>query len=308
MGVPVVLCEICGSMFVGARCRNGECGYGNHVKWAKNDRKFRNDIARGNDLITAQRDKLSDLGGPKLGVALVTKEREEEMAVKDNDTERFVARWNELSDALKRVRLMAVEFKLPVSAVYNLARQYGLRQAIDAKDTICEDLQASEEPAIVVSEAVEDDRPKVDDANNVTYHGGMLNPHIDLMLNPPIDRNSMMIHDMLDKLASIQKTLPSEDRHRMLLDQLHDTYIRKNADYGDSFHSGVELFGIQSALTRMYDKWNRILSLQRQPSKIPSESMRDTLLDLSNYCVMTVMELDAIAAKELDALMLEDVV
>lgn len=71
-----------------------------------------------------------------------------------------------------------------------------------------------------------------------------------------------------------------------------ETYKRKNADYGDSFGESVQELGIVAAITRISDKCNRLKSLINNPAKVADESMRDTLLDLANYAVMTLIELD----------------
>ena len=70
-------------------------------------------------------------------------------------------------------------------------------------------------------------------------------------------------------------------------------YERKNHDYGDSFSDTFEKLGTISAVTRMYDKMNRIISLvTTKEQKVNDESLRDTLIDLANYAVMTIMEID----------------
>lgn len=70
-------------------------------------------------------------------------------------------------------------------------------------------------------------------------------------------------------------------------------YERKNHDYGDSFSDTFEKLGAISAVTRMYDKMNRIVSLvSKDQQKVNDESLRDTLIDLANYAVMTIMEID----------------
>lgn len=71
-----------------------------------------------------------------------------------------------------------------------------------------------------------------------------------------------------------------------------ETYKRKNADYGDSFGESVEELGLISAITRISDKCNRLKSLVKNPAKVSNESMEDTLLDLANYAVMTLIELE----------------
>jgi hypothetical protein len=52
--------------------------------------------------------------------------------------------------------------------------------------------------------------------------------------------------------------------------------------------------GIISALTRISDKYNRICSLATLPDEeraVVDEAIEDTLLDMANYCLMTVIEL-----------------
>lgn len=81
--------------------------------------------------------------------------------------------------------------------------------------------------------------------------------------------------------------------HERLLDELHAIYVEKNQKYGDSFGRSIEKYGMISALTRMSDKFNRLESLiLNNDEGTDDESLEDTLLDLANYCIMTVMELD----------------
>lgn len=73
---------------------------------------------------------------------------------------------------------------------------------------------------------------------------------------------------------------------------MHETYVQKNADYGDSFHQTYRKFGIISCIVRISDKYHRLVNLTQSGSNPTFESLRDTLLDLANYCLLTVMELD----------------
>ena len=83
------------------------------------------------------------------------------------------------------------------------------------------------------------------------------------------------------------------EEHKKLVDFVHDVYVRKNHDYGDSFDRSFKKYGIVAALVRMEDKWNRLENLAGgAKQKVMDESIRDTCLDLANYCLMTVMELD----------------
>lgn len=84
-----------------------------------------------------------------------------------------------------------------------------------------------------------------------------------------------------------------ENNFRKITDEMNALYERKNHDYGNSFSDTFEKLGCVSAVTRMYDKMNRIISLvSTKEQKVNDESLRDTLIDIANYAVMTIMELD----------------
>lgn len=70
------------------------------------------------------------------------------------------------------------------------------------------------------------------------------------------------------------------------------TYRDKNADYGDSFSKSYQEFGLTAPIVRMSDKIERLKSLTKADAKVKDESIRDTLVDLANYAMMTVIELD----------------
>lgn len=83
--------------------------------------------------------------------------------------------------------------------------------------------------------------------------------------------------------------------HEELCKELNETYKNKNHDYGDSFGETFNKLGIVSAVTRISDKYNRLVSLCMLPEeerKVKDESIVDTLLDMANYCIMTVIELE----------------
>lgn len=89
------------------------------------------------------------------------------------------------------------------------------------------------------------------------------------------------------------------ERHAALCDELHTLYERKNADYGDSFHETWLEEGAAMARIRLSDKLKRFKTLTRNNAQaVHDESVRDTLMDLANYAIMTVMELDAENARE----------
>ena len=84
-----------------------------------------------------------------------------------------------------------------------------------------------------------------------------------------------------------------EARLEMLMAEMMGIYKAKNADYGDSFSESFEEFGLIAPVVRMNDKMNRIKSLSKKGDRqVKGESLRDSLMDLANYALMTVVELD----------------
>lgn len=80
--------------------------------------------------------------------------------------------------------------------------------------------------------------------------------------------------------------------HHKICEELTELYRKKNHDYGDSFHITYEKWGLPMAAIRLGDKLQRFETLIRAESEIKDESIRETLIDLANYSIMTVMELD----------------
>lgn len=85
--------------------------------------------------------------------------------------------------------------------------------------------------------------------------------------------------------------VPTFEAFDAITDELKDTYIKKNHDYGNSFDKSIDKFGLTAAVVRMNDKMERLNSLLNKDAKV-DESIRDTVMDLANYCIMTAMYLD----------------
>ena len=83
------------------------------------------------------------------------------------------------------------------------------------------------------------------------------------------------------------------DKHALICEEIHYLYVQKNQDYGDSFHQTFMEEGMAMARIRLGDKLSRFKSLTRSGiQQVKDESIRDTLIDLANYAIMTVLELD----------------
>lgn len=100
------------------------------------------------------------------------------------------------------------------------------------------------------------------------------------------------IEGVVNKEIKPKENMDNLVDHAGICAELTDTYRKKNADYGNSFSRAVEKYGLVSALTRISDKFNRLESLiLHKEQEVKDESVQDTLLDLANYCIMTVMEI-----------------
>lgn len=93
----------------------------------------------------------------------------------------------------------------------------------------------------------------------------------------------------------MEKTPNKVDMHFDICTGLNKIYEQKNHDYGDSFHDTFVEEGLAMARIRLSDKLNRFKKLSRLTVEdgqlVKNESIEDTLLDLANYAIMTVMEL-----------------
>lgn len=85
-------------------------------------------------------------------------------------------------------------------------------------------------------------------------------------------------------------------------DHQYDTFCRKNHDYGNSFEESLDQFGIVASIVRMSDKMKRLESLtdESKTQQVGSESLLDTLEDLSNYAAMTACWLRGIREEDGD--------
>ena len=79
---------------------------------------------------------------------------------------------------------------------------------------------------------------------------------------------------------------------RDITNDMYDTFKAKNHDYGNSFSELFAECGMTYAYGHLSEKLKRVKSLMSDEAKVKDESMRDSLLDLANYAILTIMELD----------------
>ena len=80
--------------------------------------------------------------------------------------------------------------------------------------------------------------------------------------------------------------------HSEICERLNMLYIAKNKDYGDSFGEGFKEYGLSMPAIRLDDKIRRFKQLIKQSAEVKDESIIDTLMDLANYSIMTIIELE----------------
>lgn len=86
----------------------------------------------------------------------------------------------------------------------------------------------------------------------------------------------------------------SESKFESITKEMLELYKIKNKNYGNSFSKQFEEYGLTSVCIRLDDKLNRLKSLNKQgkEANVDDESIRDTLIDLANYSVLAMIEID----------------
>ena len=82
------------------------------------------------------------------------------------------------------------------------------------------------------------------------------------------------------------------DRFKEITDKMFETFKAKNHDYGSSLSNLFKECGMTYAYGHMAEKLERVKSLMKDDAKVKGESMKDSLYDLANYAILTIMELE----------------
>lgn len=79
--------------------------------------------------------------------------------------------------------------------------------------------------------------------------------------------------------------------HKDICAKIHQTFISKRQDYGNTTEESLKRYGPSAMLTRIYDKHERLNNLLLGNKMPNNESIQDTLLDMANYCIIWIMEM-----------------
>lgn len=77
--------------------------------------------------------------------------------------------------------------------------------------------------------------------------------------------------------------------HAKIIEEIHDMFVKKNADYGNSFEKSLDEWGLIVSAMRVQEKLDRVKTSLKHELKVKDESVEDSFLDIANYAVMTVM-------------------
>lgn len=96
------------------------------------------------------------------------------------------------------------------------------------------------------------------------------------------------------KGSAVIEPMDDIERYVSIVEKMQKTFISKNHDYGNSFATTWREFGDKGPITgvaQISHKYHRLLNLALGTKPQVDESIDDTLMDMANYCILTLMEL-----------------
>lgn len=85
--------------------------------------------------------------------------------------------------------------------------------------------------------------------------------------------------------------MSKEHIFRKVASDIAELLIKKNHDYGDSFHDVYAQFGDLSTYIRLTDKLGRLKNLVKQVDMRVDESIEDVYRDIAGYCILTLVSM-----------------
>lgn len=174
----------------------------------------------------------------------------------------------------------------------------------DEIDTNYKD-RSDEKLAITDLSGLSDDLEESEPISEKELHYQILSDGLDRAKNHPLSQpldkifdkfkehpSKAMAKDLLTSLYQTLLKLYPNLKEEAFIDHLHETYIAKNHDYGNSFEESILEFGVIAAVVRLNDKINRLKQLvlnYQKKALVTDESIQDTLLDAINYTSMLLM-------------------
>ncbi len=133
----------------------------------------------------------------------------------------------------------------------------------------------------------------------IKQYKGTKRPCHEYARNNPHEAARLMGYEVVDDLLDPTKHKEEVNMdqqvqlHKKICNELTALFERKNHDYGDSFRQTFAEEGWPMVRIRLSDKLHRFKALTRGDSQqVQDESLRDTLMDLANYAILAMMEMD----------------
>lgn len=84
-----------------------------------------------------------------------------------------------------------------------------------------------------------------------------------------------------------------EFHHKAICDELNILYAQHSHHYGDSFHQAFVEEGTAASRILLGDKFNLLKILSSgQPQNNSDNAIRNTLMEIANYAIMTILEIE----------------
>lgn len=97
--------------------------------------------------------------------------------------------------------------------------------------------------------------------------------------------------EMAESLEAKEMPNIRQGMFKDIISGLFETYKKKNADYNGSFEKLFKEFGMTYSIIHLQEKLERIKSLQNKSNDVEGETYIDSLEDLANYAILTLIEL-----------------
>lgn len=108
-----------------------------------------------------------------------------------------------------------------------------------------------------------------------------------------VDKSDLKDTDVESTVEAIKNTKEENDpvnpfmeEYKKIVTETMNLCEKKNKDYGSSVQDTFLRFGDLSYLTRITDKYNRILTLINKDNEVKDENLIDTIRDMGNYCFL----------------------
>lgn len=85
--------------------------------------------------------------------------------------------------------------------------------------------------------------------------------------------------------------MTNTEKHMQICQELNELHARKDKDYGNSFSKTYDEYGLTMCAIRLEDKLQRFKRLIKNQAEVKDESIEDTLIDLANYAIMSLIEI-----------------